>query len=44
MAKYKSQKIGEIHRISKKKSNVGDIFAGIIGFGVIVILMASCAG
>lgn len=44
MGKYTSKKVGEIHRISKKKSNVGDIFAGIIGFGIIVILMATCAG
>ena len=44
MAKYKSQKVGEIHRVSREKSNIGDILGGIAVAGVVLLLMAACVG
>lgn len=44
MGKGKYEYQGSVHHFKKKKSNIGDILGGIAVVGVILVLMASCAG
>jgi len=48
MRNIHSQKVGEIHRISSKKSSIGkvisDIVGGIVGAFFIVIVLGIVAG
>lgn len=44
MAKYTSQKVGELHRITKKKSNIGETIAGIAAAIFVIMIIGAIAG
>lgn len=43
MAKYKSRKVAEIHKLEKQKTDWSDVIVTIVGVGIFIAVMASLA-